>query len=79
MNINPIGGPQFGWNIKTHLVATEKAVENSKLLDKVEKRMLGRFSQMPDLIKEELSDMNSAHFYDVYSNELSYTSTLGGI
>lgn len=72
MNINPVGGPQFGWNIRTHLVATEKAVENSKLLDKAEKRMLGRFSQMPDLIKEELSDMNSAHFYDVLNKDPSF-------
>ena len=72
MNIFPIGGPQFGWNIKTHSEATKKAVENNSKLDSAEKEMLGKFSQMPDLIKDELNDMNSAHFYDVYSKDPSY-------
>ena len=72
MKISPIGGPQFGWNIKTHSEATQKAVENNSKLDSAEKNLLGKFSQMPDLIKDELNDMNSAHFYDVYSKDPSY-------
>ena len=51
----------FKWNIKTHIAATELALTNTSI-SRVEKRMLGRFSQMPDLMKEELRDMNSAHF-----------------
>ena len=65
MKINNITSPCFGWNIKTHLIETEQALENNKLLSEKEKRMLGRFSQMPDLMKESTQDMNSAHFYDV--------------
>ena len=65
MKINNITSPCFGWNIKTHLIETEQALKNNKLLSEKEKRMLGRFSQMPDLMKESTQDMNSAHFYDV--------------
>ena len=62
----------FGWNIKTHIAVTELAVKNNNALSKIEKRMLGRFSQMPDLMKEELRDMNSGHFYDVLHEDPSF-------
>lgn len=65
MNINSITSPNFGWNIKTHLIETEHALRQNNMVSEKEKRMLGRFSQMPDLIKESTQDMNSAHFYDV--------------
>ena len=64
MFINQFNNINFGWNIKTHIAITEQALSNNKKLSPVEKRMVGRFSQMPDLIKGELQDMNSAHFYD---------------
>lgn len=32
MKINNITSPSFGWNIKTHLIETEQALENNKLL-----------------------------------------------
>jgi hypothetical protein len=72
MKILPISCQTFGWNIKTHIVETEEALKQSKLLTESEKRMVGRFSQMPDLLKEELQDMNSAHFYDVLSEDPSF-------
>lgn len=65
MNINSVTSPSFGWNIKTHLIETEQALKHNNMVSEQEKRMLGRFSQMPDLIKESTQDMNSAHFYDV--------------
>lgn len=72
MNISPINSINFGWHIKTHTAVTEKAAENLKMLSKKEIKKLGKFSQMPDLIKEELKDLNSGHFYDVFSKDSSY-------
>lgn len=72
MKISMCTGPSFGWNIKTHNAETLQAVKDNNLLSDTEKRMMGRFSQMPDLIKEELEDMNSAHFYDVLSEDPSF-------
>ena len=48
MKINSIVSPTFGWNIKTHLVETEFALKKNNMVTEAEKRMLGRFSQMPD-------------------------------
>ena len=65
MKIKPVISPNFGWNKKTHIVMTEEAAKDNAELSKVERRMLGRFSQMPDVDPRELVDMISPHFYDV--------------
>lgn len=72
MNVTPNNNINFGWHIKTHTAVTEKAAKNLKVLTETEIKKLGKYSQMPDLIKEELKDLNSAHFYDVYSKDTSY-------
>ena len=72
MNISKVSNINFGWNIKTHTAVTEKAAESLKMLTQKEIKKLGKYSQMPDLIKEELLDLNSGHFYDVFSKDTSY-------
>ena len=72
MKVLGVNSPNFGWNIKTHIVMTEKAVEDNNALSAVEKRMLGRFSQMPDLDTREVVDFISPHFYDVLDPDPSF-------
>jgi len=72
VNIAPITGPSFGWNIKTHSAITEMALKGTNKLSSLEKSKLSRFSQMPDLIKEEMQDMGSAHFFDVLNKDPSF-------
>ncbi len=64
--------PNFCWNIKTHLVITEEALKHNRNISEIERRMLARFSQMPDLMKSELHDMSSAHFYDALHKDPSF-------
>ena len=73
MHTTLISSQSFGWNYKTHIEITEMALQNDNSLDKVEKRMLGRFSQMPDFCKEELGDLNSSHFFFPYGKKKSFT------
>ena len=73
MHTTLISSQSFGWNYKTHIEITEMALQNDNRLDKVEKRMLGRFSQMPDFCKEELGDLNSSHFFFPYGKKKSFT------
>lgn len=72
MKICKTNSPNFGWNIKTHIAITEKALEHNNTLNKIEKRMLGRFSQMPDKDPREIVDMISPHFYDVLNKDPSF-------
>lgn len=72
MNISSNNSPAFGWNIKTHIAVTEKALQDNILLSKIEKRMLGRFSQMPDKDPREVVNFISPHFYDVKNEDPSF-------
>ena len=72
MNTNMSCSPSFGWNIRTHLAATEHAVKDNDNLSSTEKRMLARCSQMPDLDQREVVDMISPHFYDVLHEDPSF-------
>lgn len=72
MRISGLNSPNFCWNLKTHIAITEEALKDNESVNKTEKRMLGRFSQMPDLMKEELEDLNSAHFYDALHEDPSF-------
>ena len=62
----------FGWNVTTHMAMTEKAIGEIDTLSNVEKRMLGRFSQMPDFDAREVVDFVSPHFYDVLYPDPSF-------
>lgn len=64
--------PNFGWNIRTHLAITEEALKDSPNLPKNLQRYVARASELPDLDRCELADMNSAHFYDVLNEDPSY-------
>lgn len=72
MKVSLSTNPAFRWNIKTHIAMTEKAVSDNNILSKTEKRMLGRFSQMPDLDAREVVDFVSPHFYDVLHLDPSF-------
>ena len=72
MEINYRNNLTFGWNIKTHLAITEKAAQDNSALSKVEKRMLARFSQMPDKDPKEIVDFVSPHFYDALHTDPSF-------
>ncbi len=72
MNITSGESPHFGWNIKTHRAITDTALEDNDKLSTKEKRMVGQYSKMPDLIKEEVEDMCAAHFYDVLHEDPSF-------
>ena len=65
MNITPNSNTSFGHSMTAHLFFTEKAVEKCRALSKVEKRMLARFSQMPDVDLRETTDWISPHFIDI--------------
>lgn len=73
MHVTPCSSPNFGWNYKTHIEITEVALQNNDNLSKIEKRMLGRFSQMPDFNADELGDLNSSHFFFPFADKRSYT------
>ena len=64
--------PAFGWNIKTHLAITELALKDSPGVAKNMKRFIARCSELPDLMRAELIDMNSRHFYDALHLDPSF-------
>lgn len=64
--------PNFGWSIKTHFAATEEAAKSFAEFSSDEIKRLARYSQLPDLMKEELGDGGSAHFYDILSDDPSF-------
>ena len=72
MNINPTNNVTFGWNTATHLVITEEALNEFAELKPFEKRWTARCSQLPDLMKEEIQDCISPHFYDVLHEDPSF-------
>lgn len=65
MKVSEINSQNFGWNVRTHIAITKKALENNNTLSETEKQMVGRFSQMPDKDPRELVGMVRLHFYDV--------------
>lgn len=72
MNVNPLTNINFGWNIKTHEYITRKALEGTPYLSPQEINEIAKYSQEPDLIKEELVDMSSGHFYDALHVDPSF-------
>ena len=64
MNISAIQSPTFGHSRAAHLEITEFALEDNDVLNKTEKIMLSRYSQMPDMDKRECEDWLSPHFID---------------
>ena len=62
----------FKQNIKTHRAMTKLALKDNLYISDAEKNMVSQFSKMPDLMSEELEDMNSAHFYDVLHEDPSF-------
>ncbi len=72
MKISSLQSPSFGWNIKTHLAITEEALKDDNRLPQNLKRYIARASELPDLDRNELQDLNSAHFYDALHEDPSY-------
>jgi len=64
--------PAFGWNIKTHLAITELALKDNPQVAKNMKRFIARCSELPDLMKAEVVDMSSRHFYDALHLDPSF-------
>lgn len=64
--------PAFGWNIKTHLAITELALKDNPHLARNIKRYIARCSELPDLMKAEIVDMSSRHFYDPLNIDPSF-------
>lgn len=64
--------PTFGWNIKTHLAITELALKDNSQVATNMKRFIARCSELPDLMRAELVDMNSRHFYDALHLDPSF-------
>ena len=72
MNINYNNSLTFGWNIKTHVFMTQKALENIEGLTNEEKEFIAAHSQDPDLMKVEVEDACARHFYDVLHEDPSF-------
>ena len=70
--IQKYNSPVFGWNIKTHLSITELALKDNPLIAKNIKRYIARCSELPDLMRAELADMSSRHFYDALHLDPSF-------
>ncbi len=66
----------FKWNKTTHLEMTMLALKDSKI-DKVTKRQIARYSQMPDFVKSELGYHNNTHFYFPNSEKKSFGKNSG--
>lgn len=61
--------PAFGWNKTTHAEMTLLALKDNNLLSEKEKRMLSRYSQMPDFDKKERGYFCNTHFFFPNSTE----------
>lgn len=61
----------FGWNKTTHLEMTTMAAKNMNL-SAVEKRLLARYSQIPDLDKSQSGFFNNTHFFFPNSRNNSF-------
>lgn len=72
MDISYNNNISFGHNMRTHRAITELAVETNDILTQIQKRMLGRYSQMPDVDRREVVDFISPHFYDVLHKDPSF-------
>ena len=72
MDISCNNNIAFGHNMRTHRAITELAIEASEVLSRTQKRMLGRYSQMPDVDRREVVDFISPHFYDVLHKDPSF-------
>ena len=72
MKIVQNNSPSFGLNVVSHLKETEIAIKDNYNINSTEKRMLGRYSQMPDFDSREVVDFISPHFYDVLHEDPSF-------
>lgn len=72
MKIVPNNNLTFGWNIKTHVFITRKALENAEGLTPEEINYVATHSMDPDLMSNETVDACARHFYDVLHEDPSF-------
>lgn len=72
MKVNHKQSPNFGHTILVHKGMTKKSLESTPLLDETEKQFVSRCSEIPDLLKPELVDMSSGHFYNPLNIDPSF-------